>query len=481
MSLIRNLKIVYLFLFSLMMVLVLLTFITVKAVADPYPGISTPNITSVTPQTPSVSEYKENQEYFSSPTQSPESILSVTGPNQWDFTIQLTGTPTSTYTPTFNLSLPVINVVHDIPAITPSPVETKLFCDSIEQPIFIPDNNPDGVSNFIDITENQLLVNLSLYIDVSHSAVGDLMVKLTNPSSSITELVLNRPGNESNRCAENDIVAILKDQAAQKVDDQCASESPAISGIYLPSQNLSSFTKTIPSGTWRINISDHETGNVGELNHWCIIAELSNVLPSPTPTPDPVEIPSSAYISGMTGQGQYFNLDCESRSAVDWAKHFGNFIDELEFYYHLPQSNDDPEAGFVGAPNGPWGFIPPDDYGVHAKPIADLLRDYGLTASAYKSLTWDDIRTEIAQGNPVIVWIIGDYSLNLVNGIPHLYIPSSTNNPTIVAPYEHTVIVVGYSPDSVTILNGSHFLEIPLDQFLDSWSVLDFMAVLARP
>jgi uncharacterized protein YvpB len=182
----------------------------------------------------------------------------------------------------------------------------------------------------------------------------------------------------------------------------------------------------------------------------------------------------------MSGQDQQLNLDCESRSAVDWANHFGLNIGELDFVNHLPGS-DDPDAGFVGDPDGIWGHTPPDDYGVHAYPIADLLRDYGAIASSYRSLQWDDLRAEIASGRPVIVWIIGGSSYNLVNGIPHFYTAESTGDTTIVAPWEHTVILVGYTPTSVTVLNGSKLVDVSLNQFLDSWSVLQFMAVLARP
>jgi uncharacterized protein YvpB len=182
----------------------------------------------------------------------------------------------------------------------------------------------------------------------------------------------------------------------------------------------------------------------------------------------------------MSGQDQQLKLDCESRSAVDWAKYFGSNIDEIDFLNHLPRS-DDPDAGFVGNPNGNWGNIAPNDYGVHASPVANLLQDYGLTANSFKSLSWDDLRAELASGHPVIVWIIGDNFRNIVNGTPHYYTASSTGNTTIVAPYEHTVILVGYDTSKVTVLNGARFMDVSLTQFLDSWSVLDFMAVLARP
>ena len=367
-----------------------------------------------------------------------------------------------------------------IPPPTPSPPETALFCDSLVQPISIPDNYANGVNDYISVADERVLVSLSLYLDISHTWVGDLVVRLTNQNTGKSITVLNRPGPLTDYCSNNDVVAILDDAAAQSVDDQCASYPHAISGIYMPSEALGTFSADSVAGTWRLNVSDHFSADVGALNHWCLKAEVSDGMPAPTPTPTPVNLPASASVSGMWGQNQQLNLDCESRSAVDWARHFGINIGEIDFLNHLPTS-DDPEVGFVGNPDGIWGYMPPNDYGVHAAPIASLLNDYGLTAISVKSLQWNDLRAEIASGNPVIVWIIGGSNYNLVNGTPHIYTAASTGNTTIVAPYEHTVIVVGYSPSEVTILNGSQFRNIQLDQFLDSWSVLDFMAVLARP
>jgi subtilisin-like proprotein convertase family protein len=377
--------------------------------------------------------------------------------------------------------LPII-YQHQIPTppSTPSPTETVLFCDSLSQPLTIPDNDPAGVNNDISINDGRVLVNLRLYLDLSHTWVGDLVVKLRHQTTGQSITVLNRPGVAPYYCSNNDIVAILDDAAAQPADDQCASYPHAIAGIYLPSQTFASFSGAGIGGTWRLSVSDNYLNDTGALNHWCLQATVAESMSDPTPTPTPISLPSNASISGMSGQDQQLTLDCESRSAVDWAKHFGVTIDEIGFLNHLPVS-DDPEAGFVGNPEGNWGNIPPYDYGVHAAPVAALLRDYGLTATSYYSLQWDDLRAEIASGNPVIVWIIGGANYYLVNGTPHLYTAASTGNTMVVAPWEHTVILVGYTPDTVTTLNGAHFINIPLDQFLDSWSALDFMAVMARP
>ncbi len=366
------------------------------------------------------------------------------------------------------------------PTPTPPPTETVLFCDNLSHSISIPDNDPNGVNNDISITDDRVMVSLNIYLDISHSWVGDLAVRLTHQTTGGSITALDRPGSPPLGCGNNDIVAILDDGAAQPADDKCDSYPHAISGIYLPSQELRTFSSESVSGTWRLNVSDQFQNDIGALNHWCLEAKLADSMPAPTPTPTPINLPSVAYISGMSGQDQQKELDCESRSAVDWAKHFGFTLDEIDFLNHLPGS-DDPEIGFVGNLDGTWGNMPPNDYGVHAPPVASLLRDYGLTASSFRSLQWNDLRAEISSGNPAIVWIIGGANYDLVNGTPHYYTASSTGNTTIVAPWEHTVILVGYTSDTVTVLNGSRFVTLSLNQFLDSWSVLDFMAVLARP
>jgi hypothetical protein len=112
------------------------------------------------------------------------------------------------------------------------------------------------------------------------------------------------------------------------------------------------------------------------------------------------------------------------------------------------------------------------------------LRDYGLNAFAHRPLSWDNLKAEIAAGRPVIAWIVGandpgDYEY-VVNGIPIYYHPSDEFL-TIVARYEHTVIVTGYTQDRVTYLNGANLQSKDLDQFLSSWSVLGNMAITTQP
>ncbi len=189
-------------------------------------------------------------------------------------------------------------------------------------------------------------------------------------------------------------------------------------------------------------------------------------------------IPDSAYISGLTGHPQGYNLSCESRSAADLAAFWGLNVGESEFLQALPHT-DNPETGFVGNPNEAWGYLPPHGYGVHASPVADVLKSYGLESIGLSDLSWNDLRAQISAGNPVIVWIIGA----MWDGSPVEY-ASSDGSTTRVAAFEHTMILTGYNQDSVQVVDAysGQYMTFPLNTFIKSWDVLGNMAVFAsRP
>ena len=194
---------------------------------------------------------------------------------------------------------------------------------------------------------------------------------------------------------------------------------------------------------------------------------------SPTPTKlPPTPIPERAEIEGIKGVKQSMPLSCEASSAVDWAAYFGVEIDEKKFFAGLP-SDDNPEVGFVGDVYGSWGQIPPNDYGVHAGPIAQRLREYGLNAKSVRHMTLEELKAEIAAGRPVILWVVG----HVRRGTPVPY-QSSDGEETIVAKYEHTVIAIGYTESKIKVLDGSRTYYIYQGEFMKSWNVLENQAVI---
>lgn len=187
------------------------------------------------------------------------------------------------------------------------------------------------------------------------------------------------------------------------------------------------------------------------------------------------EIPTEKILTGVPAHPQSYSLSCESRAAADWAGYWGISISESEFLARLPQS-DNPDAGFVGNPNDAWGSIPPASYGVHAGPVAEVLRQYGLDARAQSDLTWDDLRTQIANGSPAIVWIIGQ----MWGGIPIEY-ETESGDTVIVARFEHAMILYGYDEWYVYVVDtySGAYQVYSITTFLNSWSVLGNTAVIS--
>lgn len=185
--------------------------------------------------------------------------------------------------------------------------------------------------------------------------------------------------------------------------------------------------------------------------------------------------PDSAFVDGFVGHGQILPLSCESRSAADWAGFFGVRIGELDFFGALPASND-PDRGFVGDVQGTWGQVPPNAYGVHAGPVAYLLRQYGLPAYYHLYTPWRAVQAEVAAGRPVIAWVTGH-----VEPVAGQRYTAPDGHRTVVARFEHTVIVVGYDLGTVTVEDEGRRYTRTLDQFLESWQSLRNMAITAQP
>ena len=77
------------------------------------------------------------------------------------------------------------------------------------------------------------------------------------------------------------------------------------------------------------------------------------------------------------------------------------------------------------------------------------LRKLGLAAKKGRNLEWDTLRSEIAAGHPVIVWIVGQ----MWAGEPVLY-TTSDGSQTLTARFEHTMVLTGYTASQVQVLDS---------------------------
>ena len=192
-----------------------------------------------------------------------------------------------------------------------------------------------------------------------------------------------------------------------------------------------------------------------------------------TPLPSENGSPSEHYIWNIRGHHQYFPIGCEAAAAKDWAAYFKVEMNEFNFQYQLPAA-DNPDFGFVGNVDDPWGQVPPFSYGVHAVPVANTLRSlYGLKARAVKGFTLQELKEQVSADKPVMVWVIG----NMVGGVPYTYLDKQGRAVTVAA-YEHVAIVTGFNHESIRYMNNGKFYDIPNLNFENSWKVLGNMAII---
>lgn len=415
-------------------------------------------------------------------TETPTVTITIIPSNTQTYIFEPSATPSPTdeEQPIINDPLFVfIPMLFNQPILEPSPIPPNIssFLYCRDSGSVIPDNDPNGIEEYIQIHDPRFITNVDVRINLSHTWIGDLLIQLVHQPSGRSITLIDRPGYPENAdgCNGDDIISIMDDEISLPIENKCTAFSPSIGGIYRPHQPLSEFIGDTVEGTWILRVIDQSRGDNGRLNDWCLFVQASDIPMTPISPPIINDIPESASVGIIYGKPQAMPLDCESRSAVDWATFFGMTIDEYGFFNNLPKS-DNPDSGFVGNVFDRWGQIPPNSYGVHAEPVADLLRTYGLEAYAHRPLSWDQLRAEIASGNPVITWVVG----NVINGIPEYY-QSSDGHVSIVARYEHTVIVTGYDANEVKYLNGAITYSRSIEQFLDSWSALGNMAVTKRP
>lgn len=109
--------------------------------------------------------------------------------------------------------------------------------------VTIPDNTQGGIERTLSVSSSGQLDTIEIELDITHTYIGDLVVRLISPSG--TSVVLH---NRSGGSADNLIRAYgVTDTSALQV---------------LRAESI--------SGNWRLNVSDHANLDQGKLNRWAI-------------------------------------------------------------------------------------------------------------------------------------------------------------------------------------------------------------------
>src|SRR5688572_1870395 len=123
-------------------------------------------------------------------------------------------------------------------------------------PVVIPDDGQ--TTQDLVVTDSQVLTDLNVTVNASHTWVGDLIFTLTKGATSVT--FIDRPGEPTTPfgCEFDDINATIDDEGASgPVEVMCNPTPPAIFGTPTPNNPLSAFDGQTVNGTWTLTISDN--------------------------------------------------------------------------------------------------------------------------------------------------------------------------------------------------------------------------------
>jgi len=123
----------------------------------------------------------------------------------------------------------------------------NVLVESISPGVHIPDDNPEGIISTMDFSTYGQIKDIKVTVDISHTYIGDLTVKLTSPSSK-TITLHNRTGGTS----EN-IQTEYRMTSHPQLND-------------LMGEDI--------NGTWRLAVADHYGMDEGKLNKWEIEVKI---------------------------------------------------------------------------------------------------------------------------------------------------------------------------------------------------------------
>jgi hypothetical protein len=134
------------------------------------------------------------------------------------------------------------------------------------------------VSDSMTFSTGDNVGDLNVYLDVSHTWVGDLQFTLEHDDTATTSMIINRPGNPATTfgCQEDNYDVTVDDEGGDPaIEGQCSASPPAISGDAPggdPAGNtLNVFDGEAFTGTWTLSVTDNAGGDTGTVNQWCLI------------------------------------------------------------------------------------------------------------------------------------------------------------------------------------------------------------------
>lgn len=122
------------------------------------------------------------------------------------------------------------------------------FTYSNDNVVDIPDNNAEGITSVINVADDLTVFASDIYVNITHTWIGDLTVTLTSPTGTSAALHSASGGGDDD------------------IDNTFSS---------------SAFNGEVATGDWILSVADNAAADTGTLNNWVLtITGIGEVLPS---------------------------------------------------------------------------------------------------------------------------------------------------------------------------------------------------------
>jgi subtilisin-like proprotein convertase family protein len=133
------------------------------------------------------------------------------------------------------------------------------------------------VSTTINVTEDFVITDLNVDMNITHTWVGDLQITLESPLG--TQVLIFDGGNDG--CSGDNINDLYDDESANPLSCVPASGDAFPLADYMPSNALSAFDGENTIGVWTLFVQDTAGGDQGTIDSWSLIYDFDPIVAPP--------------------------------------------------------------------------------------------------------------------------------------------------------------------------------------------------------
>ncbi len=142
-----------------------------------------------------------------------------------------------------------------------TPQNTAASYASTDTPLAIPDNNTTGATSTINVVDVDLITDLNVLVNITHTFDGDISLSLIAPNG--TSIALS---NKRGSSGDNYTNTSFDDSATATI----ASGTAPFTGSFKPEAPLNIVNGLSAQGAWKLKVVDSASSDVGTIQNWSL-------------------------------------------------------------------------------------------------------------------------------------------------------------------------------------------------------------------